>query len=143
MFLPHLAEALGEFRRVLKPGGRLGVSTWQVSQTEDVTEALVELGLQTGHPPGWLTEPERLERLLHEAGFREVSVAVDTYDARYTDLNQYWRTAQGTGQRATIDGLNATQREELRAALAERFQSRTRADGLHIEARALLATATR
>src|SRR6187431_1933792 len=31
MFFPHLDQALGEFRRVLQPGGRLGVSTWQVN----------------------------------------------------------------------------------------------------------------
>src|ERR1700694_1372197 len=36
MFFPHLDQALSEFRRVLEPGGRLGVSTWQVSQAGDV-----------------------------------------------------------------------------------------------------------
>jgi ubiquinone/menaquinone biosynthesis C-methylase UbiE len=143
MFFPGLAQALQDFRRVLKPGGRLGVSTWQVSQTEDVTEALVELGLLPGHPPGWLTEPDRLEQLLREAGFREVRVAVESYDARYADLDQYWATARGTGQRASIDGLDAAQRERLSAALTDRFRPRQQADGIHIEARALLATAGR
>src|SRR6202165_1997336 len=43
MFFPHLDQALREFRRVLEPGGRIGVSTWQVSQADDVRVVLDEL----------------------------------------------------------------------------------------------------
>src|SRR5215208_6102197 len=33
MFFPRQDRALGEFQRVLKPGGRLGMSTWQLGQS--------------------------------------------------------------------------------------------------------------
>jgi ubiquinone/menaquinone biosynthesis C-methylase UbiE len=43
MFFPHLDRALAEFRRVLVPGGRISVSTWQISQADDVRAVLDEL----------------------------------------------------------------------------------------------------
>jgi ubiquinone/menaquinone biosynthesis C-methylase UbiE len=101
MFFPQLGQALGEFRRVLKPGGRLGVSTWQVAQSEDVSDVLVELGLRPGRPPGWLTDPDRLEHLLRDASFRDSSVAVEAYDARYVDLDEYWHGERASGPRST------------------------------------------
>src|SRR5687767_3132125 len=44
MFFPNLHRALAEFRRVLKPSGRLGVSTWRVTDTEDLIAVLRDLG---------------------------------------------------------------------------------------------------
>ena len=55
MGVPNMGGALDEFRRVLKPTGRLGVSTWRVSESEDLSAALEELGLKTPRP-GWITE---------------------------------------------------------------------------------------
>jgi len=143
MFFPDLEKALGEFRRVLKAGGRLGVSTWQVSQNELLAQVLGGLGIQQGPPPGWITDPDRLADLLRQAGFQDVQVSVDAEDFCYADLDQYWENARGTGQRPAIDGLNATQRERARTALAERLRSHQQADGIHVVATALLATATR
>jgi hypothetical protein len=41
---------------VLEPGGRIGVSIWQVSQADDVRAVLHELGLGGPGEPGWITE---------------------------------------------------------------------------------------
>jgi ubiquinone/menaquinone biosynthesis C-methylase UbiE len=143
MFFPNLDRALGEFRRVLKPGGRLGVSTWRISQTEDLNTVLDGLGLGTGHQPGWITDADDLRDRLVQAGFADVRVATDSRTFRYADLDQYWQNARGTGLRRTLDGLDAEQIERTRAALAERLRPHTRADGLHRAASALLAVAGR
>ena len=52
MFLPDQLRALGEFRRVMKSGGRLAVSTWRVSQTGEIEAAMVELGIHRAKQPG-------------------------------------------------------------------------------------------
>jgi hypothetical protein len=59
-----------------------------------------------------------------------------------TGIEQYWQNARGTGLRHRLDTLDDEQKERVRTALAERVRDRQRPDGLHLEATALLATAT-
>jgi ubiquinone/menaquinone biosynthesis C-methylase UbiE len=64
MFFSDQLRALGEFRRVLKSGGRLAVSTWRVSEASEIEAAMVELGMHRAKQPGWITEPDELSKLL-------------------------------------------------------------------------------
>jgi SAM-dependent methyltransferase len=146
MFFPHLDQALGEFRRVLKPEGRLGVSTWRVSQAEDLRVVLDELGLVGSNdqrPPGWITEPDVLARVLMNAGFIDVQVVTDSMTSVYADVEEYWNSVRGTGPRRIVDALDAAQVKRARTALAERFQAYERPDGVHVVATALLGVASR
>jgi ubiquinone/menaquinone biosynthesis C-methylase UbiE len=113
MFFPDQLRALGEFRRVMKSGGRLAVSTWRVSQTSEIEAAMAELGMQRARPPGWITEPDDLSKLLTTAGFTDVSVKVDSHSFRYADVEEYWRQARGTGMRRTLDELNCISRNSI------------------------------
>jgi ubiquinone/menaquinone biosynthesis C-methylase UbiE len=143
MFFPNLDRALAECRRVLKPGGRLGVSTWRVAETEDLADVMDQLGFPQNRPRGWITEPDDLVGSLVRAGFRDVQVVVDSETFCYADLEQYWQTARSTGRRRALDALDAAQTASVRAALAERLRARQRPDGIHVEATALLAVASR
>src|SRR5215207_1256250 len=105
MFLPDQERGLSEMRRVLRPDGRLGVSTWRASESHDLLAVLRALGPEHPLPPGWVTEPEVLAALLTRSGFREVQVIADTHAFRYADLDAYWRCARGTGARRSIDAL--------------------------------------
>lgn len=141
MFFPQLDRALSEFRRVLQPAGRIGVSTWQISQADDMRAVLDDLGLGGPGEPGWMTDPDRLGDLLTGAGFADVTVRVDAHVFRYADLDAYWQTARTTGERRRLEALDAEQTDRVRAALASRVALHQRSDGLHIPASALLATA--
>jgi ubiquinone/menaquinone biosynthesis C-methylase UbiE len=141
MFFPDQDQALAEFRRVLRSGGRVGLSTWCRSQCEDLREVLSEQGLDRG-VPGWITEPVALRTLLEQAGFRDVDVRVDETVLRYADLDEYWRTAQTTSVARVLVTLDASQTARVRGALADRLAHRQGADGLHVDASALLAVAS-
>jgi len=145
MFFPQLDRALGEFRRVLKPDGRVTLSTWRVSQGHDLAATLAGLGLmQLGEVSALnFNTPERLEAPLSAAGFAAVRVASDETTFRFADLEQYWQDARGTGLRRWLDALDAKQRERVRGALAERLAPHRRADGLHLASSAMLAVASR
>lgn len=145
MFFLRLDRALGEFRRVLKPGGRVALSTWRISQGDDLGAVLAELELAdvSADPALRFRAPESLERPLVAAGFTDIEIVVDTATFRYADMEEYWQNARGTGMRRWIDALNSEQTERAQTALAERFESFRRPDGFHVEASALVAVAGR
>lgn len=143
MFFPDQGRALGEFARALKPRGRLAVSTWHVTQAHELDTAMAELGFNLPRPPGWISEPDDLSRLLTRTGFADLRVTVDWQSFRYSGVEEYWQQARGTGMRRVLDALDATQAERLRAALAERMRPHQRPDGFHVPAAALLAVAGR
>jgi O-methyltransferase/aklanonic acid methyltransferase len=143
MFFPRVEQALAQFRRVLTPDGRVGVSTWRVSQAELLSATLDDLGFAGQNAPGWITEPDELTRLLTGAGFGDVRVTADTSTFCFDSVDQYWQNARNTGLRRRIDPLDAEQAQRVRAALAERLRPFERADGIYVEATALLAVAGR
>ena len=126
---------------MLKPGGRLAVSTWHLSQACEVEAILHKMG-GPSKPPGWITEPEVLKDLLTRADFTGVRVDLDAHTFRYADLEEYWQQARGTGLRRALDALDAVQTERVRQALADRVRPHQRADGLYLSATALLAVGT-
>ena len=145
MSFPHQNKALGEFRRVLKPGGRAGVSTWRTSQAEDLQAVLVDLDLleiDSARPPGWIAEPDVLARALATAGFVDVRVIEDPLIARYDDLDHYWQSVRVTGSSRRAAALDAAQIERVRDALAERLRAYQQPNGIHVEMAALLAVAS-
>lgn len=141
MFFPDQDRALAEFKRVLKPGGQIGISTWRSSQTTEMNSALADSGMRQPRQPGWITESKDLSEMLIRAGFTDVSVDMDTQLFRYSNVDEYWSAARGTGMRGVLDALGAVEREQVHTALAKRLRSHQRSDGIYLQATALLATA--
>ncbi|MGN6359572.1 MAG: class I SAM-dependent methyltransferase [Thermomicrobiales bacterium] len=141
MFFPDLARALGECRRVLTPGGRLGVATWRAAPSADLMAVPTRLGL-VSPAEDVFAEPAYLERILAAAGCGEVRVVAEAAPFRFHDLDQYWRYVRSAGRRPLIDALDAAQTARARALLADRLRPRRREDGWHVEVTALIAVAT-
>jgi ubiquinone/menaquinone biosynthesis C-methylase UbiE len=143
MFFPDQLRGLAEFRRVLRPGGQVGVSTSRVAEIQPLAAIINAMGLGRAAPPGWITDPDILAQLLRRAGFADVQVMADTHVFHRADLEAYWQAARGGGFRETVDALDAAQAERIRAMLAERLSQYQEPDGYHVPATALLGIARR
>lgn len=136
MLVPDPACALGETRRVLKPGAPLAFATWAAAKRNPWATAygpvLIERGLQEPPRPDEpgqfaLSEPDRIEQLVRAAGFGQVSFEEVPVEYRFADWERYRgvMTSLAASLRQTLqdldDGLRAEVDEAARARI-ERFE---------------------
>ena len=143
MFFPDQDRGLAQMRRVLKSDGYLAISTWRVSQVDELHPVLNTIGIAPARNPGWITEPDVLEALIRRNGFTGISVRIDSMDFRYANAEEVWQEGRGTGMRRILDTLDATEKKQALSLLTERIKPHQRHDGYYLRATALLAVANR
>jgi SAM-dependent methyltransferase len=154
MLMADPAAALGETRRVLRPGGRLALSAWDAAEQNPwaITpmSALVQRGLVPPPDPTApsmfaFAPPGRIEGLLGDAGFLEVEVATVDLVMTYDDLDDFLAVTSDCSRpfADTTEGLDAATRTEVHAAIGEALERFRAQDGrLRVPGRALVASAS-
>jgi SAM-dependent methyltransferase len=93
-FFPGRAAAVGEMRRVLRPGGRVGVAVWRGIEHQSLYHAFDlaaerHLGKPEEGGPFSFGDAGALRGLFAEAGFNGIAVEVVTRPVRFPDPERF------------------------------------------------------
>jgi ubiquinone/menaquinone biosynthesis C-methylase UbiE len=136
-FLPDPLAALRAWRPLLRPGGRVGVSTFGApdprwDHVDGVLDPYLPPALRdarTTGEEGPFASDAGLERLLSDAGFLDVTTRSTTIPVRFADASEWYRFSWSTGQRAMWLSVPDEVRPAVRAAAEERLLAHAAPDG--------------
>jgi ubiquinone/menaquinone biosynthesis C-methylase UbiE len=146
-FVPDMPAAIRALWHVLRPGGRLAITTWGPRFFEPATTAFwssvreVRPDLYKGFNP-WdrICDPASLRALLEEGGIEDAEVVAEAGTHPIESPQAWWSAILGSGYRGTLEQMDATDRDRVRAANL----SYIRTSGIRsVEANVMYAIATK
>jgi SAM-dependent methyltransferase len=140
MLLADPATALGETRRVLRPGGRVALAAWSGPSDNPWASVPVKelVAMGASEPPNpdepnmfAFSDPARIEDLLGAAGFMEIQIDSIDMTFRYDDLDHWWDTQLdlSTMLSTQVGALTPAQRDDLRDAIDAQLAEYVADDG--------------
>ena len=142
---------LAEISRVLRVGGRVGISSWAMQEDLDW------LGDQfRRYLPAYVADRKRdsaltvyskenakgLEMVLREGCFQDIEIATETAEFVSTDEEEWWWQVWGAGWQENIDRVahsDADKFKKFKKQVFDNLQIYKRSDGIHFQKTVLFA----
>jgi ubiquinone/menaquinone biosynthesis C-methylase UbiE len=141
-FLPDAARAIAEFRRVLLPGGVVGVSTWGEEDPrwawENDVFADIDVARRAVVQP--FDTPGLLGELLTGSVFEDVAERKEDHEVHIADEAEWWAWKWSYSLRGIIEQLADDRLARLRHEVSAHFDAMPGAGGYPLRLSALLAT---
>jgi ubiquinone/menaquinone biosynthesis C-methylase UbiE len=150
-WLPEKTGPLLSFWRVLRPNGRLGISTGlkgDVPELVAAARAVLAEAPFDGHPRPregitFRVQPDELRALLQTTGFQAVQLEVRESQTRHASPEAAMRYMEASSFGNMVGHLPAELREPARARMRERFAALAGPDGIVSTNRRVFAIAER
>ena len=139
-YFPNLHATLSEFRRVLKPGGRLAVSSF--GSTRSLTSWLMDRAKGLGARPmkiHTLESADELKKHLEAADFKQIQISEESKVFWYESFEDWWKSLWSHGLRSDMNQLSAEKLELLKKEALSMVSS----PKISIENRAIFALAVK
>jgi ubiquinone/menaquinone biosynthesis C-methylase UbiE len=132
--LQHMSDAfatLEQMRRVLKPGGRLGLAIWHQSPFGRFREVAASLGVTADgpRPSEFGRQPDDFATALCQAGFQDVVVQQRELVSILDSVDQALEVALSTSAGAAMANLPPAQQEVVRGGMVAAVQPMVKPDG--------------
>jgi len=120
-FATDMQAAVQELWRLVRPGGKLAITTWGPRFFEPVSTVFwnsvrkVRPKLYKGFNP-WdrISDPDELSSILAGAGVNSAAVTLEIGTHSLRSPDDWWSMVLGSGYRGTIDELDVNEREQVR-----------------------------
>ena len=129
-FAADMAGFVAEMWRLVRPGGKLAITTWGPGWCEPASSRFwgfvrdVEPSLFRAYNP-WdeITTPAALAELFDRADVDRAVTRAQAREHRLADPADFWDIVLGSGLRGTVDVLSPEQRETVRGRLLESLRA--------------------
>jgi O-methyltransferase/aklanonic acid methyltransferase len=144
---PDMQAALAEMRRVLMPGGRLGVSVFARTPPPFdpgwplFAQQAVAYGVAQRMPQRVTYSPEEIQPWLGGFTFDSIETHYEVSEVVYTSAEDWWAFQLTLGNRATILGMDIETRARFKEEYLEKIRPLLQEDGLHLSVGVVYALA--
>lgn len=122
-FVPDMSAAVRELWRLVRPGGKLAVTTWGPKLFEPANGAFWDAvrqarpDLYKGFNP-WdrISDPPAVRALLAEGGAVAADVVAESGSHFVARAEDWWSTILGSGYRGTLEQMTPEERDHVRGA---------------------------
>ena len=144
-------RVLGEFWRVLRRGGRVGLSTWAADTPfqnwcHEVLRPYAPAsasGIAASKDDAKFDTQAALEKALQQAGFADIQITIEEKAFAYANEQEFWLSLWSSGIRRQLEKMPAAVVDQAKSDVFQKLQAFKKAGGFYKVNRALFAFGTK